>query len=68
MVNCCDYNCNQGRDCPARVCRIGARYWAAEPLPPSIFPALMKRAARAVLLGILGLLLYGGLLAAFVIK
>jgi len=20
-MNCCDYDCNQGRDCPARKCR-----------------------------------------------
>jgi hypothetical protein len=67
-LNCCDYNCEQGRNCPARVARVGARYPAFEPLPPSPAPALLKRAARVMLLGVIGLLLYGALLAAFVIK
>ena len=67
-MNCCDYNCNQGRGCPVRVARVGSRYLAAEPLPPSVLPALLKRAARAMLLGVVGLLLYGALLAAFIIK
>lgn len=67
-MNCCDYQCDQGRNCPARVARIGARYPAAEPLLSNVFPSLMKRAARAMLLGIVGLLLYGALLAAFVVK
>ena len=67
-MNCCDYQCDQGRNCPARVARIGARYPAAEPLSSNVFPSLMKRAARAMLLGIVGLLLYGALLAAFVVK
>ena len=67
-MNCCGYQCDQGRNCPARVARIGARYPAAEPLSSNVFPSLMKRAARAMLLGIVGLLLYGALLAAFVVK
>ncbi len=70
-MNCCDYKCNQGRNCPVRatpVARVGQRYMTAEPLPPSVFPALMKRAARAMLLGVVGLLLYSGLLAALVIN
>lgn len=67
-MNCCDYNCVQGRNCPARVARVGARYPAAELLPDSAFPSLLKRAARAMLLGVIGLLLYGGLLAALVIN
>ena len=24
-MNCCDYNCNQGRDCPARVAKVKQR-------------------------------------------
>ena len=31
-MNCCDYNCNQGRNCPARVAKVGQRTPAAEPL------------------------------------
>lgn len=24
-MNCCDYDCNQGRDCPARVAKVKRR-------------------------------------------
>lgn len=34
-MNCCDYNCHQGRDCPARVAKIGQRLPGAELLPPN---------------------------------
>lgn len=34
-MNCCDYDCNQGRDCPARVAKCKPVMLAAEPLPPS---------------------------------
>ena len=36
-MNCCDEygNCRQGRDCPARVAKVGQRMPDAEPLPPS---------------------------------
>jgi hypothetical protein len=61
-MNCCDYNCTQGRNCPARVARVGARYPAAAPLPPSSLPRLLKKAAWAMLL-----LIYTGLLAALVV-
>lgn len=70
-MNCCDYECNQGRDCPARttpVAKVGRRYQAAEALPPSVFPELMRRAARAALLGTIGLLLYAGVLFALVVN
>ena len=33
-MNCCDYDCNQGRDCPARVAKCKPVMLAAEPLPP----------------------------------
>lgn len=62
-MNCCDYDCNQGRNCPARVARIGQRYPAAAPLPPSTHTGLLRRAARFALLGTLGLLFYSGLFA-----
>ena len=48
--------------------KVGQRYMAAEPLPPSVFPALMRRAARAALLGTIGLLFYSGLLLALVVQ
>lgn len=62
-MNCCDYNCNQGRNCPARVARVGARYPAAEPLPPSGSPRLLKRGAWAMLL-----LICSGLLTTLVVQ
>jgi hypothetical protein len=34
-MNCCDYDCNQGRDCPARVAKARPVMRAADPLPPS---------------------------------
>jgi|GEM_PF-2783328 len=36
-MNCCDYECNQSTNCPARgakVAAIGARMPGPEPLPP----------------------------------
>jgi negative regulator of sigma E activity len=34
-MNCCDYDCHQGRDCPARVAKAKPVMWAAAPLPES---------------------------------
>ena len=34
-MNCCDYDCVQGRECPARVAKCKPVMLAAEPLPPS---------------------------------
>ncbi len=34
-MNCCDYDCIQGRYCPARVAKCKPVMLAAEPLPPS---------------------------------
>lgn len=34
-MNCCNCNCNQGRNCPAKVAKVGRRMLAADPLPPS---------------------------------
>jgi hypothetical protein len=58
MTNCCDDygNCNQGRDCPVRVARIGQRMKSADPLPPSIWREQIKRLGYWVLIGILGML------------
>lgn len=41
-MNCCEYNCDQGRDCPARVAKCKPVMRAAEPLPPSTWRADMK--------------------------
>ena len=45
-MNCCDYDCNQGRNCPARVAKVGQRTPAAEPLPPSTLPGQMRQVAK----------------------
>lgn len=47
----------------SRPARIKARYPAAEPLPPSNAPKLLKRAAWVMLL-----LIYSGLLATLVVN
>lgn len=54
-MNCCDYNCNQGRDCPARVAKVGQRVHGPELLPASVWRYQLKRLARWMLVAILGL-------------
>lgn len=48
-MNCCDYDCNQGRGCPARVAKCKPVMQAAELLPPSDAPKYLKRMAKAML-------------------
>jgi hypothetical protein len=55
-MNCCDYNCTQGRDCPIRVAKVGQRIPGPEPLPPSVWRYWVRRIAYWVLMGIFGLL------------
>ena len=55
-MNCCDYDCEQGRDCPARVAKCKPVMLAAEPLPPSPVPGYLRRMATAMLL-VLGVVL-----------
>ena len=43
-MNCCNHNCNQGRNCLARVAKIGRKDYAKEPYPPSSAPRYLKRA------------------------
>lgn len=45
-MNCCDYGCNQGRDCPARVAKAKPVMQAAEPLPPSKWRDRLKKACE----------------------
>ena len=45
-MTCCDYGCNQGRDCPARVAKAKPVMLAAEPLPPSKWRGKMKKACE----------------------
>jgi hypothetical protein len=60
MTNCCDDygNCNQGRDCPIRVARIGQRMKAAEPLPPSIWRHQLRRLGYWMLMAVIGLIVW----------
>lgn len=69
-MNCCDEygDCNQGRDCPARVARVGRRDYAREELPPTTWRRQVRALARFFLLGLLGWLLFGLILTALVIK
>lgn len=57
MTNCCDSygNCNQGRDCPVRVAKIGQRMKAADPLPPSIWRYQIRRLTYWMLMAIVGM-------------
>lgn len=64
-MNCCDYECNQGRDCPVRqsnVARVGRRTQAHPPLPPSPVRDRVKHLAKWML-AVIALLLYAALLA-----
>lgn len=57
-MNCCDDNgnCNQGRNCPVRVAKVGQRLHGPELLPPSVWRYQFKRLAYWVLMAILGML------------
>ncbi len=56
-MNCCDEygNCNQGRNCPIRVARIGQRMKTADPLPPSSWRDRLRRLAYWVMMALIGL-------------
>ena len=58
-MNCCDYECNQGRDCPARVAKLGQKMPAAEPLPASIWRRQLKRLVYWMLAVVLASLVAG---------
>lgn len=54
-MNCCDeycssHGCNQGRDCPVRVARIGRRTHDRDPLPPSPWRAYLRHLAKWLLI------------------
>jgi hypothetical protein len=53
-MNCCDYGCNQGPDCPARVAKAKPVMQAAEPLPPSTWRDKLKKACEWGLWAVLG--------------
>lgn len=56
-MNCCDEfgNCNQGRDCPVRVARVGKVMHGPEPLPNSKWRDFVSLAVVWLLLALLGL-------------
>lgn len=62
-MNCCNHNCNQDRNCPARVAKIGRKDYAKEPYPPSSAPRYLKRAAKWALIGIAAALFAAAVLA-----
>ncbi len=55
MTTCCNGNCNQGKDCPIRVARIGQRMKSADPLPPSIWRDQLRRLTYWMLMAVIGL-------------
>ena len=71
-MNCCDYECNQGRNCPirgAKVTKVKQRYPKhPQPTPNPVWREYLRATARFVLLGLLGWLIFGLILAALVIK
>lgn len=62
-MNCCDYDCHQGRDCPARVARIGRKDYDREELPPSIWREQLRQLGKWMLI-VWSLLFYAALLSA----
>lgn len=47
---CCNYGCNQGRDCPARVARVTRRRHDREELPPTVWRRQVRYLAQALLM------------------
>ncbi len=62
-MNCCDFDCHQGRDCPARKgyahrkvkagappedMEIPIQFWESEPADPPIWPEIAAVAALIV--------------------
>ena len=54
-MNCCDEygECRQGRDCPARVAKIGRKAHAPAPLSASFWRAYLKHLAKWMLICII---------------
>lgn len=68
-MNCCNQNCNQGRECPARVARIGRKDHTREPLPPTVWRRHVRALTYWVSLALLGWLIWSPLLyLALVVK
>jgi hypothetical protein len=56
-MNCCDDygNCNQGRDCPVRVAKVGKRMHGPQALREGAWRYWVRRAAYWLLMAVLGL-------------
>ena len=56
-MNCCDEygNCNQGRNCPVRVAKIGRRMHGPQALQEGVWRYWVRRAAYWLLMAVLGL-------------
>jgi hypothetical protein len=54
VMSCCDDygNCNQGRDCPVRVAKVGQRLHGPELLPPNMWRYQLKRLAYWMLMAV----------------
>lgn len=48
-MTCCNHNCNQGRDCPARVAKIGRKEHGREPLRGSAWRRQLRYLAGSML-------------------
>ena len=59
-MNCCkEYgDCNQGRNCPVRVAKVGQRMKSADPLPPSIWRDQLKRLGYWMLMAVISLIVW----------
>lgn len=71
-MNCCDYECNDGPNCPIhganKVARIGRKDYDREPLPPTVWREYTRSTAKFFLLGLLGWFFYGLIFFAFIVN
>jgi hypothetical protein len=56
-MNCCDYDCNQGRNCPARkapakVAKVKQRMPGDTPLPANPWRAYLRHLAKWLLIAL----------------
>jgi hypothetical protein len=61
IKSCCDeycstHGCNQGRNCPVRVAKVGKKLHGPDPLPSSIWRYQLKKLGYWMLISILGML------------